>query len=74
MNHPSSLSLFFEKEKTVKANQAKAPEQKLQEQPCLICGRQTIGYGTWRTGVTCSRVCEGTQEAKSKTLQEGEWK
>ena len=42
----------------MKANQAKAPEQKLPEKPCCICQKPTLGYGTWRDGIKCSRACE----------------
>ncbi len=54
----------------MKATQAKAPEQKLQEQPCVVCKKPTLGYGTWRDGVTCSRTCEATKSANERTLKE----
>ena len=56
----------------MKANQAKAPEQKLQEKPCCICQKPTLGYGTWRDGVTCSRTCEFVKSAGEKTLLKGD--
>ena len=57
----------------MKANQAKAPEQKLPEKPCCICQKPTLGYGTWRDGITCSRTCEESKRDQERTLKE-DWK
>ena len=57
----------------MKANQAKAPEQKIPEKPCCICQKPTLGYGTWRDGITCSRTCEESKRDQERTLKE-DWK
>lgn len=38
---------------------------------CMICNRPIEGfYGRWGNGGTCSRVCEKTQEGKSRHDQQ----
>jgi len=41
-------------------------EVKLPLQPCIVCQKMTQGYGTWHSGITCSRECEAVQESKPK--------
>ena len=55
----------------MKATQAKAPEQKLQEKPCCICQKLSHGYGTWSHGleVTCSRNCEEVKSFNESILE-----
>ena len=45
----------------VKATQAKAPpKEERKEVPCMVCGKKTLGWGTFRTGVVCGKACNET--------------
>lgn len=56
----------------MKANQVKAPPEKVVLQPCCVCNKPVSAfYGTWGKSGTCSKACELEQEKKARFFFDG---